>query len=404
MRDIALRWFLITVIAGCLSPSLTANAQQQAQREVDYDTIILQRQTVPDAEFGNRPAFSVMMPMGWRGHGEVEWNLQSMEVAWAKWWMESPDGNFRLEQFPQFNYSWMLNAAWEQPVRARDSGNYTIVLPVCEPSEFVTRWVMQAAWRQNAQNIRITNVEQLPIPQDLQQFMQQAPQQYGARPDVRHQRVRVSYTENGRQYEEAFTVLLTYLFYPGDTQNPFNGQMMAPVHWQARTLFSVRAPAGQLDAALPMLTAIHGTFRYDPQWYHAFRQVWANIDSYRQRMGRQRMMAVSRILSETSSQISDSSMQAYRARDAASDRAQDLYMQSLNNTTTYANPFDGSNIAASNTHNQLWVSENGMQIMTNDALYDPRQDPRVRDNLPSVENWQQAERRTAQQSQDAQNQ
>jgi hypothetical protein len=382
-------FLLLVMMAG--TPVTTAIAQEH-----DYSTIVLNRQSVPDAEFGNRPAYSILMPQGWNGDGQVFWHPMLQELASPQYHIESPDGQFRLEQYPMPPMTWTTQVPQQQGTVAY----YMMTWPVQDVPTYVMQTIIPQG-RPQAQNVRVTGVEQLQVPPAVQQYLQQAAgaaARAGAQIQTQadYRRVRVAYTENGRQFEEAFDVMLSYR----TAQMPsMTGQPSFNTQWLPMVSYSMRAPAGRLDEAMPLLSMIARSFRIDPQWFNAYAQTKAAINQSRMQASRRaaadsaRAAAAAReAMSRANTDITDDMMASWRRQQEIGDRLHESGLESLHNVNTYDNPFADDDMTLPNTHNHVWVADNGATILTDNALYNPALDPQVRDNMPGNPEWRQAER------------
>jgi hypothetical protein len=94
---------------------------------------------------------------------------------------------------------------------------------------------------------------------------------------------------------------------------------------------------------------------------------------------------LSRIISQTSSQISDTMMESWQQRQAAMDRISDNFSQAIRGVDEYYNPFDERGVELPGGHGYAWCNALGEYILSDDPNFNP--------NIGSNLNWQQMQRR-----------
>ena len=81
---------------------------------------------------------------------------------------------------------------------------------------------------------------------------------------------------------------------------------------------------------------------------------------------------VSRYISRTNDQISDSLYQSYKQRDAIYDRISDNWSDAIRSVDTYKDPINGVEVEVPNTYDKAWTNGNDY-IFSNDHFFDPNQ-------------------------------
>ncbi|MCB0771274.1 MAG: hypothetical protein KDC00_12820 [Flavobacteriales bacterium] len=79
----------------------------------------------------------------------------------------------------------------------------------------------------------------------------------------------------------------------------------------------------------------------------------------------------------TSDAVNNSIMGTWNAQQAASDRGQQDFINTMRGEETVTNPADGQRYQVESGANQYWMNANGDYIMNNDAFYDPNADPNI---------------------------
>jgi hypothetical protein len=97
------------------------------------------------------------------------------------------------------------------------------------------------------------------------------------------------------------------------------------------------------------------------------------------------MGELSRYISQTSGEISDSMMQSYNERQKVYDRIGEKMSQTIRGTAEYYNPAEGTRVELPNGYKHAWVSGNGEYLLTDSPGYNP--------NTESGKTWQELEMR-----------
>jgi hypothetical protein len=80
---------------------------------------------------------------------------------------------------------------------------------------------------------------------------------------------------------------------------------------------------------------------------------------------------MSRILSQTSNEISDMMMETYNQRQEANDRIAENFSQYVRGVDQYQNPFEEKGVELPSGYNHAWVNNNGEYILTDDPNFNP---------------------------------
>ncbi len=99
-------------------------------------------------------------------------------------------------------------------------------------------------------------------------------------------------------------------------------------------------------------------------------QSWAQHNS-RMRQNQRNFDRQQQIHRNTVEATNNASMSAYRNRDAASDRSQHQFINSINEQETVSNPYSGQQYQIDSGANQTWMNADGEYIQSDDAFYDP---------------------------------
>ena len=126
------------------------------------------------------------------------------------------------------------------------------------------------------------------------------------------------------------------------------------------------------------------SFQLDPQWFNKYSQLTEYL--IRNQIQQINNIAqVSRIVSQTSNEISDMIMETYQNRQAVYDRIYTNYSQVIRGVDEYYDPVAQEAIELPIGYSRGWTNGLGDYILSDDYSFDP--------NMGSNQNWQQMQRR-----------
>jgi len=152
------------------------------------------------------------------------------------------------------------------------------------------------------------------------------------------------YSQGGGRWEEAFYTAIQDM-----------GQMGAGL-WSNKDSFSVRAPAGKLDAMRPIIDLMLNSVKLNPTW------VQGEIQGQIQR---------GEIARRTQEEIARLDREIVENRRRTNAEIQNQMHHNLMGTEEYVNPITREIEVGSNQWNYRWVNRNGEAIYTDDTNYDP---------------------------------
>ena len=235
--------------------------------------------------------------------------------------------------------------------------------------KFVTK-VMAAKVRPGA---RVLGVEPIPgMNESLQKQTQQAQaqaQQLGlkVRISAESARAKVAYDLMGAPVEEWLTTVATVHARPMPVfRGGRIGQTISYTE-EARLLFAMRAPAGQLEANQKLFQLIVSTMSIEPEWQARVAQVQANIaaiqqkgESDRQKIRQQSAEDIRRIQNET-----------YQHQQHAQEVQHQQFSQYIRDVETYRDPNSGDRVELSNQYGHAWSNGAGEYILSDSPNFNP---------------------------------
>jgi hypothetical protein len=223
--------------------------------------------------------------------------------------------------------------AYTEPSLIPIGGNWlgSIVSPPMTAADYVAN-VLLPSFRAGAS---IVDAEPLPnVAAAVQAGEQPLP---GASVKVDAVRVRIATARGGVAFEEDFYVTLGYHTGGGIVQ------------WSARQLYSLRAPAGQLDTATPTLHAIASSVEVTPLW-SANYQVVFDLFVKGQYQAIRSAGELSRYLAQNAAEIAEIHRSAYEAQQATYDRVFDSFSEYVRGVERYDVP-DAGRVQLPNQYN-----------------------------------------------------
>jgi hypothetical protein len=344
-------------------PTSDGKGQDPAQAS---EVVRLSKYSCLDPGVNNTEAFSLLIPAGWLFAGGVQWVLDNPAMpAVIRFTVKNPSGHEQLEVFPSQALFWtnnqMLLASF--PVGSRYLGSE--VMPVLGPQDAL-RSVVIPRFRSRVAGLEVTALTPMP---ELARALHAGAPQPGVQTFGDAARARIAYTLDGAPMEEdIFAVVEGYSFSFQALQG-----VVTNTNWYVDYIFSFRAPKGRLAENAALFRVMTDSFRISPQWFNAYNQV---VDI----MVRNQMQAIrswgelSRYISQTNAEISDSMMQSYNERQKVYDRIGEKMSESIRGTERYVNPLEGSEVELPGGYRHVWTNPLGEYILTDSPSYNPSQE------------------------------
>ncbi|MBC7232248.1 MAG: zinc ribbon domain-containing protein [Chloroflexi bacterium] len=323
-------------------------------------------------------AFRMLIPSGWEFAGGVHWLMNNPGMpAVIAFQVRNPGGAEAFEVFPSLPFYWTNNpmVLMTFPVGSFYFGN-EVRPPV--GAQQALREIVLPRFRGNMASLQISHEEHLPdLARQLQATRPEAP---SALTTADGAKARVRYAKGAETIEEEFfcVVELTRVV------TPMLMAAMENIFWQASYLFSFRTLAGRLDDLVDIFQTMAGSFRLNPLWYSRYTQVSQYlIQNQIQQI--HNIGQLSRIISQTSNQISDMMMESYYQRQQVYDRISSSFSQAIRGVDEYHDPFKEYGVELPGGYRHAWANSLGEYILTDDPNFNP--------NIGSNLNWQPMERK-----------
>jgi len=330
----------------------------------------------------NETAFTVTVPNGWKYVGTIlrpgGCHAPALPADGLSWTALSPDGMSAVGQMP--GSAWMWASDGSNP-----AGPKCPAIDITTANAFLLNIAVPNT-HPNATNIQVEPLqagEQEVLARQKEQDAN-APPKYGMKVKnlVDFGRVRLQYTENGRQVDEQLGVILTCQEVASPAMPLLRRPAMTKRNCNTHGLYFKRAPHGHLDEVIAGKLPIP---QIDHQWdqdvsqrmQQAFAQMQkASDDQFRanQKLAADQtnqMLANGRAFQENLKNQTDSALAADRQRQAAIDHAAHEQMNVSLNRQDFINPNTGQRITTSNQYTNSWVGSDGTVVLNKDPTYDP---------------------------------
>lgn len=321
----------------------------------------VQRAEVMDRRGFDRPlvAYTLFVPAGWRGQGEVEYPGSPCGPNQRINWTASEPGGVGAIQIIA-EEKWSFSNFPTQP-------DNCLHARVGDTRSYLQWWVQR-----NRPGARIHDYR--PRPDLAEPFKRIAQTGNGIRSWGDAGEILISYQQGGRQVRESissanFFILTNF----GDMGN---GQQMELLQGASAPGFSMRAAEGALD--FKAAEALRQSIRSAPEWQTRMNQVMVQrgqiAADHNRRMGeinRQGAADRSAIIANTAREVNEIQMGTWQSRNESMDRTQRETIESIRGVETYNDPHYGGTVQLSNQYQHAWQLRDGSYLLTDDPSFDP---------------------------------
>lgn len=353
-------------------------------------TIVFRKVELRDSGMDNMVSHSLLVPKDWQVQGGQQWSPQTYrDFVHLNLRISAGDGR-ELAVYPGgfyedsniYEVGAQMGAQNARPRPGQVLGNGLTHMPVPQSvSQYVTN-ILMPMHRPQAQNMQVVSTTPLdslrqqldevlaPVRQNMAQGDQQLRQMGGqiqSSLTTIAERVRVRYQENGRAFEEDVWVLGTVNHSVQQTQG------MPPVHmwyWRMMDPRGVRAPAGQLDDARPLLEAISLSIQPNPRYQ-------AIIMHLQHKINMKELEALAK-RGEIARQGREEAWQIYQSgvkeQQASTDRMHDSFNEYIQDIDRFQD-LDGSTVRLPSLYSYVYSNNNGEYILTNEPTFNPNDQP-----------------------------
>jgi len=304
---------------------------------------------IHDPAVDNVEGASLLVPEGWTLGGGFHWMPLFSLQANLLVQVTDPGTGASVFTLPLQQFVWPM-----QPVPMPVGSNWlgsVLLPPPRDAFEFVRTFYLPGPL-QHLGGARIVQVEDLP------KLAAEVSRTVGGQRTARVTRLRHAYEWGGRAWEEDVHITVVY------------SQPSAVTMWWGYG-HAMRAPAGELDRMLPVLSVPVQSLRYGLDW-EATRDYVRDLFRQNARDEVFRTMQFGQLLRQHREELRRTHQQVWEERQAAQDRQNFIFRETLGGIETYKNPFDSHTVELPAGYRHQWVSPQGQVILSNDPMYDPR--------------------------------
>lgn len=372
-----------------------------------YRTVSLQRQEVRDETSGGVVSHTLRVPAGWRFRGGPEWRAKPDNFVNFVGEVSGPDGEqIRFLADHAFTYSRTMSSFGNQdsPQEAWSPAGEAMRRSPSGPGEVAVQLLIPHL-RPNASDVQLVDAGRLPEHEAamrqvmkptldmIESLCQQSRRSQGVAATSDSwfacERSRVRYREDGRQWEEEVRCVLigmhgTLRTDGIGTENGF---------WTVHQVQTFRAPAGELDARLPLLLVIAGSTREAPRWSAAVAELRLELSKQRTEQLRIQTAEMGRQIAAkaaATAQLADDRLRSWRQQQDSLDRVHKANVQSLGEVHDFRDA-EGHTHTVTNHFDRAFRDPDDNLILTNDPNYRPAGDPAVNrvqwQELQRVDPW-----------------
>lgn len=358
--------------------SLSGNghlASQQSMKNKHGDILRLKRFEIVDNQGFGKPvvAMSFLAPADWKLEGGVTWNPSApcfLDLVSASGLVTAPDGQRKFQIFPKYFSMWIVDPQTNQGMRASQPCRFAQPL---NAANFISQAFIPG-YRPGA---KILKTEQRPeaakaMHNKVIAYEGSDLQRYQVSFNVDAVEATLAYASQAGNVKE--WVLATSTITKMPTPDIYGGTTQM-VNTFAENILGFSAPADELDANRKLFAVIIASFRINPEWEKAVRDVMESVNSKRVAGQLAQIKAIrqqtSRLFSEWDAAI-DRRDAAWTKRMESQDKLFQNFTEAIRGTETFRDPIDASKSwELTNEYEYVWKTPLDEFIMTNDINYNP---------------------------------
>ena len=316
----------------------------------------LRKVEILDINMGNVPAYTMLVPDGWKVEGHIEWSNDKTPYPQKKFSVTGPD-NSRINFLPamSFAYSEITDVARQESAAM----GMPQVIPDRQgvaPPRDLGAWIVSALQQGNQQirNVRLVEDKRdTATEQAVAEMSRQAGVTVSGEQTIHI--ITITYDKDGVPFTERLN--LSYGKLP-----PLYTRNINMWSWMLFTNSIVSAPTAKFEQMTPLLYTSVNSLRTVPQWYTQQQELIMQIS----RNNHQIDMAAIRKRGETYSQISDTQHAAWKKTVASGDSQQNDRINSIYEVSDFKDT-DGLGVKLPIHYDNYYSDGKGSYLMTNNA-------------------------------------
>jgi hypothetical protein len=326
---------------------------------------------VQDAQLGVE-AFRFLIPADWKVEGGVVWRANPTKPATVSMRIFNPSGVEEIGAVPDIPCVWAVTLpSFGFPQGSFYLGN-EVRPPVADATQAL-RSLILPRYSSQLPGAVVVKQEQLP---EMAQAVAAAyyPDLQGVA-KYSGGKVRVEYQQQGKPAEMDIYAIV------GMWTTPINGVPMT--FWGADGIRYSRAAKGTVEQQYKLFQTILYSEKLNIQWLNLYSQV-KDMMVKSQMEASNKAVELSRYLSRTQSQISDTIRRSYEQRQAAIDRASANFDHYIRGVDEYRDPFQGRSVELPSGYRNVWANASGEYVLSDNANFNP--------NVGGTQGWRELQR------------
>lgn len=307
-------------------------------------------------------AFSMLIPEGWNAKGGIVWRQHATMPGAVNLTLRSPDGLYELSFLPSMPYFYSQAAF---PFAAPQSGTFYMGNEVRPPAASPRQYIEQVVLPRCGFRSKVAGSKNFPELEAALRMENPAP--FGCNIRIQADIAQLEYAYQGTCFEGDITcgIVVTQMMY-GQTS------------WIADKIIATRVPKGKKQECATLFATMLKSFRFNIHWYNLYYQYVQSLtqvvlqDIYNAGL-------ISRIISNTYNQISDTVRRSYETQQRSYERVYKGFSEGIRGVNSYYDPYKGYGVEFPSDYRYVYTNPLGEYIATND----PNLQPNVGSNL----NW-----------------
>lgn len=305
-------------------------------------------------------AFRALVPRGWQVEGGIHWSADPALPATSRFRFHDPASGAELNLFPTQAFFWTDNRLF---LATNPPGSLRFNTRVARPvglDEALARMVV-ARFRPDVRDLAVVRRERVP---ELARLARGKPEP-GTQVDAEAGKVRLTYTQGGKEMEEEFYAAVSQVIIPMPASPPYYIE-----YWYVDHVFSFRAPRGGLEPRSRTFQTMIYSFQVDPRW---FAKVANTREALVARMMRGIRIAgeVGSTVAAASSSLREDQMRDWERRQAARDRVAQAQSDGIRGVERFHDPHAGKEVELPAGYGRAWANPLGEYVVSDSPSYNP---------------------------------
>lgn len=337
----------------------------------DTDYVILERREIPDPSgFGQPvPAFSVLLPKGWKIDGGIQWNISATcmtEVVFNRLTARSEDGSMSFHMFPNANWEWfddpMMQQAKQMSAQMGSPG-----CPMARPLN-AAQFLRSVLVPREFPGGRIASIEpNEAVTRALREQARQANAMFaGSAIELSAEAASAKLLLPNDRVGRAVASVMQFR---STMYSPLSGQNTSSYTCAAENLMAFQAPAANEAEGERLFATIMASIRINPVWLQAIQQMFMNVHQIQMQGVRDR----SRIWRETQNEIGQMRAESWQRQQESRDRIAGQWSQAIRGVEDWKDPHTGEVTELTSGYSDAWSDGSGSYLLSSDPNFDPNQ-------------------------------